>query len=51
LQQEKSISGQQAEDQVFVVEQDKATVEVDKANVETANINLRRHAEKNESLL
>jgi RND family efflux transporter MFP subunit len=40
LQQEKSISGQQAEDQVFVVEQDKATVEVDKANVETANINL-----------
>jgi len=40
LQQEKSISGQQAEDQVFIVQQDKATVEVDKANIETANINL-----------
>jgi len=40
LQQEKAISAQQAEDQVFIVQQDKATVDVDKANLETANINL-----------
>jgi RND family efflux transporter MFP subunit len=40
LQQEKSIAAQQAEDQAFVVEQDKATVGIDQANLETANINL-----------
>ena len=40
LEQQKSIAGQQAQDQVFVVEQDQAAVGLDKANVETANINL-----------
>jgi multidrug efflux system membrane fusion protein len=40
LQQEKSIAAQQAEDQGFVVQQDKATVGIDQANLETANINL-----------
>ena len=40
LQQENSIAAQQAENQVFIVQQDKATVDVDKANVENANINL-----------
>jgi membrane fusion protein, multidrug efflux system len=40
LEREKSIAGQQAQDQVFVVEQDKGTVLLDQANVETANINL-----------
>jgi membrane fusion protein, multidrug efflux system len=40
LKQEQSIASQQAEDQAFVVEQDKATVGIDQANLETANINL-----------
>jgi RND family efflux transporter MFP subunit len=40
LQQEKSIASQQADDQAFVVQQDKATVGIDQANLETANINL-----------
>ena len=40
LEQQKSIAAQQAEDQVYVVQQDKGTVLVDQANVETANINL-----------
>ena len=41
LQRQNSIAAQQAEDQAFVVEQDKATVGIDQANLETANINLR----------
>lgn len=40
LEQQKSIAAQQAQDQAFVVEQDKATVGLDQANVQTANINL-----------
>jgi membrane fusion protein, multidrug efflux system len=40
LEQQKSIASQQAEDQAFVVQQDKATVGIDQANLETANINL-----------
>jgi hypothetical protein len=40
LIQQNSIARQQAEDQAFVVQQDKATVDLDKANVENANINL-----------
>ena len=40
LKQEKSIAAQQAEDQVYIVEQNKGTVLVDRANVETATINL-----------
>jgi RND family efflux transporter MFP subunit len=40
LQQQKSIASQQAEDQAFTVEQDKATVGIDQANLDTANINL-----------
>ena len=40
LEQQKSIAAQQAEDQVYVVQQDKGTVLLDQANVETANINL-----------
>jgi len=40
LEQQKSIAAQTAQDQAFVVEQDKATVGVDQANVDTANINL-----------
>ena len=40
LLKQNSIARQQAEDQAFVVQQNKATVELDKANVETANINL-----------
>jgi membrane fusion protein, multidrug efflux system len=40
LQQQQSIARQQAEDQAFVVEQDKATVGIDQANLDTANINL-----------
>jgi membrane fusion protein, multidrug efflux system len=40
LAQEKSIALQQAQDQAFTVEQNKATVGVDQANVDTANINL-----------
>jgi membrane fusion protein, multidrug efflux system len=40
LQAQKSIASQQAEDQAFTVEQDKATVGIDQANLDTANINL-----------
>jgi multidrug efflux system membrane fusion protein len=40
LQKENSIATQQAEDQAFVAQQDKATVGIDQANLETANINL-----------
>jgi RND family efflux transporter MFP subunit len=40
LEQQQAIQAQQAQDQVFVVQQAKATVELDQANVETANINL-----------
>ena len=40
LLKQNSIARQQAEDQAFVVQQNKATVELDKANVETASINL-----------
>ena len=40
LLKQNSIARQQAEDQAFVVLQNKATVELDKANVETASINL-----------
>ena len=40
LAQENSIAKQQAEDQVFVVQQDKGTVQLDQANVETARLNL-----------
>jgi membrane fusion protein, multidrug efflux system len=40
LQRQNSIAGQQAQDQAFVVEQNKGTVEIDQANVKTANINL-----------
>jgi membrane fusion protein, multidrug efflux system len=40
LEQQQAIQAQQAEDQVFVVQQAKATVELDQANVATANINL-----------
>src|ERR1700751_1470885 len=40
LAKQQSIALQQAQDQEFVVEQDKATVGVDQANVDTANINL-----------
>ena len=40
LEQQKSIAAQQAEDQVYIVQQDKGTVLLDQANVETANINL-----------
>ena len=40
LEQQKSIASQQAEDQAFTVQQDKATVAIDQANLETANINL-----------
>jgi len=40
LQQQKSIAGQTAQDQVFVVQQDEGTVELDQANVETAQLNL-----------
>jgi membrane fusion protein, multidrug efflux system len=40
LVQQNSIARQQAEDQAFVVQQNKATVDLDKANVENANINL-----------
>ena len=40
LAQQNSIAKQQAEDQVFVVEQDKGTVQLDQANVETAQLNL-----------
>jgi membrane fusion protein, multidrug efflux system len=40
LEQQKSIAAQTAQDQAFVVEQDKAIVGVDQANLDTANINL-----------
>jgi multidrug efflux system membrane fusion protein len=40
LEQQKSIAGQQAQDQAYVVEQDQGTVQLDKANVETAQLNL-----------
>ena len=40
LEQQKSIAAQQAQDQAFVVEQDKATVGIDQANLQTAKINL-----------
>jgi membrane fusion protein, multidrug efflux system len=40
LEQQRSIAAQQAQDQGFVVEQDKATVGIDQANLQTAKINL-----------
>ncbi|HTZ03817.1 MAG TPA: efflux RND transporter periplasmic adaptor subunit [Xanthobacteraceae bacterium] len=40
LAQQKSIAGQKAQDQVYVVAQDKGSVELDQANVETAQLNL-----------
>jgi membrane fusion protein, multidrug efflux system len=40
LEQQKSIAAQQAQDQAFVVEQNKATVGIDQANLQTAQINL-----------
>jgi membrane fusion protein, multidrug efflux system len=40
LAREHSIAAQQAQDQAFVVEQDKAAVALDQANVDTAQINL-----------
>jgi membrane fusion protein, multidrug efflux system len=40
LAQQNSIAKQQAQDQVFVVEQDKAAVALDQANVNNAEINL-----------
>jgi membrane fusion protein, multidrug efflux system len=40
LAKENSIAEQQAQDQVYVVEQDKGTVDLDQANVDTAELNL-----------
>src|SRR5271169_2929600 len=40
LERENSIAKQQAEDQVYVVQQDKGTVQLDQANVEAAQLNL-----------
>jgi multidrug efflux system membrane fusion protein len=40
LAQQNSIAKQQADDQLFVVQQDKGTVDLDQANVETARLNL-----------
>jgi membrane fusion protein, multidrug efflux system len=40
LQQQKSIAAQQAQDQVYVVEQAKGTVQLDQANIEAAQLNL-----------
>jgi len=40
LQQQRSIAAQQAQDQGFVVQQNKATVGIDQANLQTAKINL-----------
>jgi multidrug efflux system membrane fusion protein len=40
LEKENSISQQQAQDQVYVVQQDEGTVKLDQANVETATLNL-----------
>jgi multidrug efflux system membrane fusion protein len=40
LAQQNSIAKQQAQDQVYVVQQDKGTVQLDQANVEAAQLNL-----------
>jgi membrane fusion protein, multidrug efflux system len=40
LEKQQSIAGQQAQDQIYVVQQDKGTVQLDQANVETAQLNL-----------
>jgi multidrug efflux system membrane fusion protein len=40
LESQKAINAQQAQDQVYVVQQDKGTIELDQANVETAQLNL-----------
>jgi membrane fusion protein, multidrug efflux system len=40
LQKQQSIAAQMAQDQLYVVQQDKGTVELDQANVETAQLNL-----------
>jgi membrane fusion protein, multidrug efflux system len=40
LAQQNSIAKQQAEDQVYLVEQDKGTVQLDQANLEAARLNL-----------
>jgi multidrug efflux system membrane fusion protein len=40
LAQQNSIAKQQAEDQVYLVEQDKGTVQLDQANLEAAQLNL-----------
>lgn len=40
LDQQRAIAAQQAQDQAYVVEQDKGTVQLDQANVETAQLNL-----------
>jgi multidrug efflux system membrane fusion protein len=40
LAKEKAIAKQQAQDQFYVVQQDKGTVDFDQANVETAELNL-----------
>jgi membrane fusion protein, multidrug efflux system len=40
LKEQNSIARQQAEDQVYVVQQDKGTVQLDQANVETARLNV-----------
>jgi membrane fusion protein (multidrug efflux system) len=40
LLRQRSIAGQQAEDQVYVVQQDQATVALDQANVDNAQLNL-----------
>lgn len=40
LAKENSIAQQQAQDQVYVVQQDKGTVDLDQANVDTAQLNL-----------
>ena len=40
LERQKAIAGQQAQDQVYVVQQDEGTVQLDQANVEAAQLNL-----------
>lgn len=40
LEKQKSIAGQTAQDQQYVVEQDKGTVALDQANIEAAQLNL-----------
>jgi membrane fusion protein, multidrug efflux system len=40
LEKQNSIAAQQAEDQAYVVEQDKGTVQLDQANIQTAQLNL-----------